>query len=108
MFKFDNKDTRTTGCENCSSRRNIKTFNPGYRVKYGRSFSLCFIGFYHLTESNQRGAVLQDTENFNKKQKLLLYLFKMAEVIHVCTETESTKLMNLSIQVYDNDQIWKK
>ena len=32
----------------------------------------------------------------------------MAEVIHVCTETESTKLMNLSIQVYDNDQIWKK
>ena len=31
----------------------------------------------------------------------------MTEVIHVCAKTESTKLMNLSIQVYDNEQIWK-
>ena len=33
---------------------------------------------------------------------------KKDETYMVSTKTESTKLMSLSIQVYDNEQIWTK
>ena len=71
-------------------------------------FPCVLMGFTTKQSVIKEGRYCKIQKISTRSKKLLLYLFKMTEVIHVCTKTESTKLMSLSIQVYDNEQIWTK